>query len=1147
MTMPRFALFALSLAISANAQEVRATLSGIVTDPSGAAVAGANVSARNTNTNLLVTTTTNTAGAYFLPPVPSGPYELTAELAGFRKYNRTGIILSVADKATADIRLEVGSQTDSVTVKAELTGTETSGAITGQLLNSTQVADIPLNGRNFITMLNLSAGVAFTQKVGPNVGWVGTRQWENGAYAGAFSMSGGKANTNAFFVDGGALGMEGGVTWIPLNDAIEEVKVSSPTSDASLGLSGGGVVNVIMKSGTNQFHGILSEFIRNNKFEALQTQIRRTGAPSAKHIWNSYSAMVSGPVIKNKFFFSAGFDAFRERQPWSAVQTVPTVAERVGDFSQTLNAAGQTILVYDPLTTRQEGASYARTPFAGNRIPTDRIANLAKNYMAFFPLPNARGDAPTTTRNFVDVTNAHLGNDAWHVKSEYLWNERHRTTATVTQNWGFANGARNGLQIDNPAGTGANPLVRVHYGTNLDHTWTPSPTLVINGRLSWDRWAETSKHELALNYDGSKLGFQSPVSPLGTHFPNAIVTGIMPLGYAGPSFRPDNNYTALVDISKAKGRHMLKFGAKVIQGRYNFWNAPSTPGAFTFTAGFTQRDPQLSEPTSGYPLGAFLLGYPATGLVNIVDSIAARTNTYSTYIQDDFKVSDRLTLNLGLRWDIQTPPIERYNRSVRTFDPNVSYTLNGAPAKGGLVFADGDHRTRYSTDYKTFQPRFGAAYKATPRMVVRASYGLSMLPNNFFGGLGSTAIDQTGYSRTTPFVATLGAGLDSFIPNRPGTGSWESPFPGGFLQPFGNTLGPKTNVGQAVTYVDPNYRVPRVHQFQFGLEFELPAKMNLAGSYVGSRTRTFPISRETNIVPLSQQLESLGVASYWNRPVANPYFGDPLLAGSAYGGSTITNALASTLYPQFTGVTKQGISTGGTNYNSFQTRLSKRLQYGLNFSASYTLAKMTSSTFYRTNWDTDPTWQIDPLDATHHFTLSTFWDLPFGKNRLIGSNWKGPLDKIAGGWDLNFTVEKLTGIPIPMPGIPVNDALSNIPTDGRFFNTCSALTNGSRFNCSSPTEPVYWRQPNFNEILTYSTLWAQVREPSRAIWNISVFKTVPVTERVGVEFRAEAYNAFNTPQYNAPNTTITNALFGKVVPDQYNFPRAFQFALRIKF
>ena len=1147
MRISTVALFLFFAALSANAQEVRATLSGIVTDSSGAAVVGATVSARNTNTNLSVSTLSNTSGAYFLPPVPSGPYELIAELPGFRKYSRTGITLAVADKATIDIRLEVGAMTESVTVSGELTGAETSGAITGQLLNAQQVADIPLNGRNFITMLNLSAGVAFTQKVGPNVGWVGTRQWENGAYAGAFSMNGGKANTNAFFVDGSALGVEGGVTWIPLNDAIEEVKVSSPTSDASLGLSGGGVVNVIMKGGTNQFHGVLSEFIRNNKFEALQTQIRRSGATAAKHIWNSYSAMVSGPIIKNKFFFSAGYDGFTERQPWSAVQTVPTALERTGNFTQTFNAAGQNVVIFDPLTTRQVEGRFVREPFAGNVVPNARVSQLARSYMQFYPLPNARGDAPTTTRNFVDVTNAHLGNDAWHVKSEYLWSERHRTSATVTQNWGYANGARNGLQIDNPAGTGANPLLRVHYGAILDHTWTPTPSMVVNGRLSWDRWAETSTHNLALTYDGSSLGFQGAVSPVGTRFPAANVTGMMALGYAGPSFRPDNNYTALVDISQSVGRHLIKTGFKVIEGRYNFWTAPNLMGGFNFTSGFTQRDPQLAEPTSGYAFGSFLLGNPATGSVNIVDSIAALTRTYSTYIQDDFKVSNRLTLNFGLRWDIQTPPVERFNRSVRTFDPNVSYTLNGAAAKGGLVFANQDNRGRYGTDYSTFQPRLGVAYKATTRMVIRASYGLTMLPNNFFGGLGSTAIDQTGYSRTTPFVATLGAGLDSFIPNRPGTGRWENPFPGGFLQPFGATLGSRTNVGQSVSYVDPGYRIPRVHQFNLGLEFELPGRMTLANSYVGSRTRKFPISRETNIVPLNLQLESLGVANYWNRAVANPFFGEPLLAGSGYAGSTITNALASTRYPQFSGVNQLGISTGGTNYNSLQTRLSKRLSKGLNFSANYTFSKMVSSTFYRTNWDNEPTWQIDPLDATHHFALSTFYDLPFGKNGIVGANWNKALDRIAGGWSLNFTVEKLTGIAIPMPGIPVNDALSSAPTDGRFFNTCSQLTNGARFNCSSATESVYWRQPNFNEILTYSTLWAQVREPSRAIWNISMFKKIPITERVGAEFRAEAYNAFNTPQYNAPNTTITNALFGRVVPDQYNFPRAFQFALRLKF
>jgi hypothetical protein len=219
-----------------------------------------------------------------------------------------------------------------------------------------------------------------------------------------------------------------------------------------------------------------------------------------------------------------------------------------------------------------------------------------------------------------------------------------------------------------------------------------------------------------------------------------------------------------------------------------------------------------------------------------------------------------------------------------------------------------------------------------------------------------------------------------------------------------------------VSFISPDYVVLRVHQFQFGLQFDLPGKMTLASSYVGSRTRKYPVSQAFSVVPLAQQIESLGVSNYWNRAVPNPFFGAPEMAGTGYAGATITNALAWTTFPQFTGVTVQGLPTGGTNYNSLVVRLNKRVSHGLSFSGSYTFSKMTSSTFYRTNWDTQPFWQIDPLDTPHHLALSTFWDLPFGKGRSFGAGWNKTLDRVAGGWALNFTVEKSSGIAIPTPG-----------------------------------------------------------------------------------------------------------------------------------
>lgn len=1135
---------ALAGAVMAMAQENRATISGIISDPSGAAIVGATVTARNTNTNLVLTATAGADGIYTLPTLPAGPYELVVEAQGFRKLTRGGVTVASGDKAQLDLQLEVGALTESVTVTAELTGIESNQTVTGQLIDTKKVTELPLNGRSFVTLLQLSAGVLFLPTVSSQ-GWSGYRQWESGPNSEPFMMQGGRSGTNLFMVDGAPLGTEGGSNWIPLTDSIEEIKVSTPTSDASLGLSGGGVVNLTLKSGTNEFHGVASEFLRNARTDSLTTQVRRTGGVRTQHQWNSFSGMLGGPIIKNKWFFNGGYDGFREKVPYgSGVNTVPTAAQRAGDFSQTLNGAGQTIVIYDPLTTRQVGAGYVRDPFPGNILPAQRISPIAKNYVGFWPVENSPGDAFTHARNYIRPTAMSFRVDAWHVKSDYRWNSSHRTSGTVTQSWGTIWGNTRGMEMNNPAVDGYMPCTRQHAGASLEHTWTASPTMFVTGRISWDRWLESVVGLSALDFDGSTLGFKGPVSPYGTHFPAVSVAGYTGLGGIGRLFTPYNNYFVVLDAVKIVGRHNIKFGGRISETRDNRTNLGNYLGAFGFDAAFTQRNPQLGEPNAGYGFASFMLGYPASGGVDYNDTSAATSMAYGLYIQDDLRVSRNLTLNLGLRWDLQMPAVERYNRLARAFDANAAYDLNGVPVTGGLSFADKHHRARYDPGYRDFQPRFGIAYNVLKKTVLRASYGLSMLPNNTQYGV---SIDQTGYSRNTPFLATLGTGLNAYIPGLPGTGIWENPFPDGIQRPTGNARGVKTNVGLNVGYIDPSYTVPRVHQFSIGLERELPWKATLEVAYVGSRTRKLMVAKNLNYVPLDQQVRSLGDPNYWNVKVANPFYGAPELAGTSFNTPAFGQGVLMTKYPQFNQVTVYGLPYGRSSYDSGEIRVNKRMSEGFMLSASYTYSKLMTGSSYRTNWDTEVFRQADGQDRPHHYTMSVIWDLPIGRGKLIGRDWNRVLNRVAGGWQYNATVEKVSGSPISMPGIAVRDPLSSTPTDGRYFQTCTQLLNGRRYNCASDSEPIYWRQANYNEITHYSTLWSRVRVPSRATWNMSMFKTVPIMEKIKSEFRVEFFNAFNTPQYNAPVTSMTDQFFGRVQKDQWNFPRNIQFAARILF
>ncbi|MEN6494857.1 MAG: carboxypeptidase-like regulatory domain-containing protein, partial [Thermoguttaceae bacterium] len=481
----------LLLPASLLAQDFRASISGSITDPSGSVIAGATVTATSLATNTRTTVVSTAEGNYVLPQLAPGRYELAVEAPGFQKYTRSGISLSTGDKANVQIRLAVGQLTESVTVNAELTGIEQNQSVLGQLMDNKKVSELPLNGRQVYMLLQLSAGVIFTQQQFGASGFSGTRAWDiNGAY----TIHGSRPNTNAFLLDGAPLGVDGKWDYAPLADAVEEFKVTAAATDASHGLTGGGVVNMTMKSGTNQLHGLASEFIRNNIFDAVATQTNRAAAQSPylkdqKHQWNSFAGMISGPIVKDKFFYSGNYEGYRQRVPFPITTTVPTLDQRNGDFSRTFAASGQLITIYDPLTTRQSGSSFVRTPFAGNRLPADRMLALSKNILQYVPAPNIVTNAVTNLNNFASSPNiGEYGYDSFYTKFDYNWNSSQRTFASHTQNHGKEYRTQTGFPKGNPAKYGPDPNNRAHYAATLDHVWTATPTTVVNARLSWDRY-----------------------------------------------------------------------------------------------------------------------------------------------------------------------------------------------------------------------------------------------------------------------------------------------------------------------------------------------------------------------------------------------------------------------------------------------------------------------------------------------------------------------------------------------------------------------------------------------------------------------------------------------------------------------------------
>jgi hypothetical protein len=549
-------------------------------------------------------------------------------------------------------------------------------------------------------------------------------------------------------------------------------------------------------------------------------------------------------------------------------------------------------------------------------------------------------------------------------------------------------------------------------------------------------------------------------------------------------------------------------------------------------------------------MASFLLGYPSGGNVANVTLLMFYMNQMSAYAQDDFRVTPKLMLNFGLRWDLQTPQRERFNRMDIGFDPNSTYQLGSATAHGSLLFASDKNNTPFSTQYRDFQPRFGVAYQLTKKLVFHGGAGMSYLPMDAYrSGTGIEDAGLTaGYSVNTPYVATTGGGASLYIPNLPGTSTLAVPFPNGFLQPVGAALGPSAFVGTGLTVRDRDYKIPYVYLFQGGLEYEFPFRTTLEASYVGSRTHRIAISQNIDYIPLDQRLLGVANPSYLTQAVTNPFAGASQLAGTSLASATITRSQSLMPFPQFTGVTETAVPVGHSWYNSLEMRLRKQFSQGLTVLMVYTFAKAMEATSYLEPQYTFLDRELSSWDRTHNLDITASYEIPVGKGKRFLSN-RGPVvDRILGNWQFNTFVVYLNGTPLATTNaIPARDPRLHGSDQSlvHYFDTCTLLTNGTRSNCVGD-EPVTWIQLAPNQLRNFSLYSPNMRTPTVPRTNFSMFKIIPIRERMKMEFRASAFNAFNNKIYGSPNTTLTGATFGQVtLGTQANGARVGELALRL--
>lgn len=599
-----------------------------------------------------------------------------------------------------------------------------------------------------------------------------------------------------------------------------------------------------------------------------------------------------------------------------------------------------------------------------------------------------------------------------------------------------------------------------------------------------------------------------------------------------------------------RGKHTIKTGLDYRVTQYTQLRPGAAGGTFSFDLGFTRRDYLVQDAASGVGMASFLLGYAGSGAVANVAEPYWQWIYYAPWIQDDFKVTRRLTLNLGFRWDLNMPPTERFDRINRGFFADeinpISNRIDrtrfpGFQVKGGIGFAglNGQPRSPYDTDRNNFQPRIGGAYQLTDKMVLRGGWGIFFLNPTARGNL-------NGFSQNTPYIASLDAGQTP-------ANTFSNPFPAGILQSPGSALGAATFLGQGPTFTDPGSRTPYVHQFSFGIQRQLPGNTLVDVAYVGSRTRAATVSKGVNEISVESlalgDITKGGNPNYLNEQVPNPFAG--LIPGTGLNNATVSRQQLLRPFPQFTGFSMQERNDGQIWYNSMQLTITKRYSRGLGFTGSYTLSKNIQALDYLNAQDAAPTRTLTDWDRTHRLVLAPSYELPFGPGRSLLHGNNPVVSRIVGGWQFVMTTTIQSGDPMSIPGnvYLLGDPRLEHPTWDRLFKTGVIDVNGTIKNVLPGEQPVYAIRPNFTRRTT-PLRYGNIRNQWATTYDASLIKNTVVREGIKLQLRIDAFNALNTPVFSSdPNLDPTSPNFGKIFRDvgQANFPRNVQLGSRLVF
>jgi hypothetical protein len=1150
------------VAIVASAQDFRGTILGRVTDPQGAPIPHVPVLVINEETGVAAEALTEADGAYAAPFLLPGRYRVEVALPGFKKFSQSGVTVGVGQRPTVDVKLALGDVTETIDVRAEASLLERASGSLGQTIDVQRVEDMPLNGRMIFMLNRLAGGVNWQVPTFGATGTSGLRPFDNGGGS-AWSINGGQVSTNEFLLDGAPNSTRGRYNFGPPVDAVEEFRIQTNTYDAQYGRTGGGVVNMTLKSGSNTFRGQAWNFLKNDRLNANNTVNNSQGEKKPPYQANQYGVTIRGPIVHSRTFFMGTFEGLRERVPFPQIASVPTEAERRGDFSKSYIDQRTPLVIYDPLTTTCNATGQCtRTPFPNNVIPADRINPVALKLLALYPLPTLPGQR---LNNFVNPINkARYDYDSELARIDHNFSDVSRIFVSAHHNHRDEFRSTNAMQ-GTPANQGQWPQTRINRGGTADWVRSIGARTLINLRGGFTWFSEDVEQREAKQFDRTTLGFQNlpgaylPRIGLDQYnVPGSTTTSIG----VGSDGRGTSDQTASVqgNLTRNFARQTVKVGGDYRRIRATPVTSGDYNGYFNFTRAYTQRDPNAGDNVSGNSVASFLLGYPNSGQFGGGNERRASWHYTALYVQDDVRISPRLTLNLGLRWDYESGVVDAENRLIRGFafdetNPLAAQvrTAPGAaecPAcstlRGGLLFAgvDGVPRALFDSDRDNIQPRAGFAYSLNDRTVLRGGYGLYY---SFRSQLGS----QNGFFVTTPYIAGDINGRVG-VPEL-GLNTLANPFPGGPLEPPGASQGLLTQVGRGISFDDPTFELPHIHQYNVTVSREISRNLMVEASYVGSRTRGLATMTTTNngknINAISVENQSRG-AAFLQAQVANPFAG--LLPGTTRNGATIQRQELLRPYPQFGDITENSLGVGKAWYNSLQLIVQKRVSRGLTFTSSYTFSRTMEQDEFLNAQDVEPLAMIADQDRPHIWQFNGVYQLPFGRDQMIGKNVSPALNRLVGGWQFNWNFNWQSGRPVSMPGgvepIAGTSARLANPTPDRWFNTCYVDLNGAQQKCQPGESPVWRQRPPFTQRTT-PLRFPDVRVPWKATLDASIFKHVELSRRTRLEIRVEAFNLTNTVIFAGPNTTFNDANFGKIPEPRGSvyFPRNVQLGAKLSF